>query len=61
MGELGGFMKHGRATPTRRPVAVRLRDWKEVYEPFPDACSRRPGAAWTVEARSATTAAPSAI
>ncbi len=36
MGELGGFMKNGRATPTRRPVAVRLRDWKEVYEPFPE-------------------------
>ena len=37
MGEIGGFLKHGRATPTRRPVPVRLRDWKEVYEPFPDA------------------------
>ena len=36
MGEIGGFMKHGRATPTRRPVPVRLRDWKEVYEPFAD-------------------------
>jgi glutamate synthase (NADPH) small chain len=34
MGELGGFMKHTRDTPTRRPVPVRLRDWKEVYEPF---------------------------
>ena len=37
MGELGGFLKNNRATPTRRPVPVRLRDWKEVYEPFPDA------------------------
>ena len=36
MGELGGFMKNGRAVPTRRPVPVRLRDWKEVYEPFAD-------------------------
>ena len=36
MGEIGGFLKHGRATPTRRPVALRLKDWKEVYEPFPD-------------------------
>jgi glutamate synthase (NADPH) small chain len=35
MGELGGFMKHTRDTPTRRPVPVRLRDWKEVYEPYP--------------------------
>ncbi len=29
-------MKHDRETPTRRPVPVRLRDWKEVYEPFPE-------------------------
>lgn len=36
MGELGGFLKHERATPTRRPVQIRLKDWKEVYEPFPD-------------------------
>jgi glutamate synthase (NADPH) small chain len=36
MGELGGFMKHTRDTPTRRPVPIRLRDWKEVYEPFPE-------------------------
>jgi glutamate synthase (NADPH/NADH) small chain len=28
-------LKWERATPTRRPVPVRLRDWKEVYEPFP--------------------------
>jgi glutamate synthase (NADPH/NADH) small chain len=35
MGEVTGFMKYGRETPTRRPVPVRLRDWKEVYEPFP--------------------------
>jgi glutamate synthase (NADPH/NADH) small chain len=35
MGDPKGFMAHGRETPTRRPVPVRLRDWKEVYEPFP--------------------------
>ena len=35
MGDVMGFMKHERATPTRRPVRVRLRDWREVYEPFP--------------------------
>ncbi len=34
MGEATGFLKWDRETPTRRPVAVRLRDWKEVYEPF---------------------------
>jgi glutamate synthase (NADPH) small chain len=30
-----GFLKHARATPPRRPVPVRLLDWKEVYEDFP--------------------------
>ena len=30
-----GFLKHDRALPTRRPVDVRIRDWKEVYEDFP--------------------------
>ena len=34
MGEATGFLKWGRQTPTRRPVELRLRDWKEVYEPF---------------------------
>src|SRR6478736_3132267 len=36
MGEATGFLKWGRETPTRRPVPVRLRDWREVYEPFPE-------------------------
>ncbi|MEY2424990.1 MAG: glutamate synthase small chain [Actinomycetota bacterium] len=35
MGDVRGFMKHDRTTPTRRPVPVRLLDWKEVYEDFP--------------------------
>ncbi len=35
MGDPRGFLKHDRTTPTRRPVPVRLKDWKEVYEPFP--------------------------
>jgi len=35
MGEATGFMKWDRQGPTRRPVPVRLRDWREVYEPFP--------------------------
>ncbi len=34
MGEPTGFLKWARETPTRRAVPVRLRDWKEVYEPF---------------------------
>jgi glutamate synthase (NADPH) small chain len=35
MGDVKGFLKHGRELPGRRPVPVRLRDWKEVYAPFP--------------------------
>ncbi|MGO9557519.1 MAG: glutamate synthase, partial [Acidimicrobiales bacterium] len=35
MGDARGFLRYERVGPTRRPVAVRLRDWKEVYEPFP--------------------------
>ena len=35
MGDPSGFLKHTlRETPTRRPVPVRLLDWKEVYEDF---------------------------
>jgi glutamate synthase (NADPH/NADH) small chain len=35
VGETTGFLQWGRETPTRRPVSVRLHDWREVYEPFP--------------------------
>jgi glutamate synthase (NADPH/NADH) small chain len=35
MGDVTGFMKHRRATPTRRPIPVRIQDWREVYEDFP--------------------------
>jgi len=34
MADPSGFLKHTRETPQRRPVPLRLRDWKEVYEPF---------------------------
>ncbi len=34
MGDPTGFIKHGRKTPTMRPVPVRILDWNEVYEPF---------------------------
>lgn len=35
MADPNGFLKHTiRETPARRPVAIRLRDWKEVYEEF---------------------------
>ena len=36
MADPTGFLKYGRKTPTRRPVPVRILDWHEVYEPFPD-------------------------
>ena len=35
MGETTGFLKWSRETPTRRPVAARLLDWREVYNAFP--------------------------
>ena len=35
MGEITGFLQWERQLPQRRPVPVRLRDWKEVYEDFP--------------------------
>jgi len=34
MAEPTGFLKWKRVTPKRRPVSVRVRDWREVYEPF---------------------------
>ena len=34
MADPRGFLKAGRETPTRRPVDVRIRDYREVYEPF---------------------------
>ena len=34
MGDARGFLRHDRQLPDRRSVPVRLRDWKEVYEPF---------------------------
>ena len=35
MADPRGFLTTGRENPTRRPVPVRLRDWREVYEDFP--------------------------
>jgi glutamate synthase (NADPH/NADH) small chain len=35
MGDVTGFLDHGRELPTRRSVPVRLKDWREVYQPFP--------------------------
>jgi glutamate synthase (NADPH/NADH) small chain len=34
MGDPKGFLTTKRETPRRRPVDVRISDWREVYEPF---------------------------
>jgi glutamate synthase (NADPH/NADH) small chain len=34
VGETSGFLQWNRTGPTRRPVSIRVKDWKEVYEPF---------------------------
>jgi glutamate synthase (NADPH/NADH) small chain len=44
MGDISGFLKYGRVLPARRPVPVRLRDWKEVYEPLPVETAQQQGA-----------------
>lgn len=36
MGKVTGFKEYSRETPTRRPVAERVNDYFEVYQPFPD-------------------------
>ncbi len=35
MADPKGFLKHRRELPPRRPIDVRIRDWREVYEDFP--------------------------
>ena len=35
MADPRGFLAHERELPHRRPVDIRIKDWKEVYEPFP--------------------------
>lgn len=35
MADPTGFMRHDRQLPPRRPVPVRIQDWREVYEDFP--------------------------
>ena len=35
MGEPTGFLNWKRTTPKRRPIPVRVADWREVYEAFP--------------------------
>ncbi len=44
MGKPTGFMEFGRQLPRRRPVSVRVRDWREVYEPFGQEATKEQGA-----------------
>jgi glutamate synthase (NADPH/NADH) small chain len=36
MGKVTGFMEYTRELPQRRDPAVRIRDWLEIYQPFPE-------------------------
>ncbi len=44
MGKVTGFKEYSRETPARRPVAERVHDYFEVYQPFPDEKVRVQGA-----------------
>ena len=44
MGKVTGFLEHVRETPQRRPVAVRLQDWFEIYQPSSEDAVRTQGA-----------------
>jgi len=44
MGKVTGFMEYTRETPQRRPPAERIKDWFEVYLPFPEDKIRTQGA-----------------
>ena len=43
MADPRGFMHFARETPVRRPVELRVLDWKEMYEPFPEEKLRNQG------------------
>jgi glutamate synthase (NADPH/NADH) small chain len=36
MGKVTGFLEYPRVAPPRRPVEERVKDWFEVYQPFPE-------------------------
>jgi len=44
MGKTTGFLEHVRETPQRRPVAARIQDWFEIYQPFPEEAVQNQGA-----------------
>ncbi len=44
MGKPTGFMEYGRELPRRRAIPVHVRDWREVYESFPEESVKEQGA-----------------
>ncbi len=44
MADPKGFMKYAREGPKRRPVELRIQDWKEFYEPMPEDALKAQGA-----------------
>jgi glutamate synthase (NADPH/NADH) small chain len=36
MGKVTGFLEYTRELPQRRPAAERIKDWFEIYQPFPE-------------------------
>jgi glutamate synthase (NADPH/NADH) small chain len=44
MGKVTGFLEIDREQPERRKVEDRLKDWLEIYEPFPEQKQREQGA-----------------
>src|SRR6476646_6082724 len=44
MGKVDGFLTTARATPHRRPIALRVLDWREVEETADETESREQGA-----------------
>jgi glutamate synthase (NADPH/NADH) small chain len=36
MGKVTGFLEYERVAPPRRPIEDRVKDWFEVYQPFPE-------------------------
>ena len=44
MGKHTGFIEFARQVPERRPVEERVKDWFEIYKPFPVESVRTQGA-----------------
>ena len=44
MGKVTGFLEIEREQPTRRKAEERIKDWFEIYEPFPEEKQREQGA-----------------